>query len=306
MTATLYIVRHGNTFDKGDTVTRVGGRTDLPLSVSGLKQAAALADHFEKHGLSFATASTSPLKRTRVTAETILASQSAAPDLKTRLFLRDLRSHIRQISLFRERFFRLLQVQRPFRLPGFLIFADFLKACVDAREFILVLHPFGLVFFEVSASLAQRFRLRVRFVHCFAVGAKLVAQCDAFCGQFRAHFLPVLCRQRLTAERAGCVCHLFQLPDALFQVFHAGVQLSVFLMEGVFPGFKRSQQAFGVSRVGDFLGQRGNHLPNILPLLVKRAGVGRCLTDTGFLLAEVFGVGEKPLLLHLKLLAVGF
>ena len=90
MTATLYIVRHGNTFDKGDTVTRVGGRTDLPLSVSGLKQAAALADHFEKQGVSFATASTSPLKRTRVTAETILASQSAAPDLKTRLFLREI------------------------------------------------------------------------------------------------------------------------------------------------------------------------------------------------------------------------
>ncbi|HAO37083.1 MAG TPA: histidine phosphatase family protein, partial [Hyphomonas sp.] len=37
--ARLIIVRHGNTFDKGDTVTRVGGRTDLPLSASGLAQA---------------------------------------------------------------------------------------------------------------------------------------------------------------------------------------------------------------------------------------------------------------------------
>ncbi|HAY06935.1 MAG TPA: histidine phosphatase family protein, partial [Hyphomonas sp.] len=26
--ARLFVVRHGNTFDKGDTVTRVGGRTD--------------------------------------------------------------------------------------------------------------------------------------------------------------------------------------------------------------------------------------------------------------------------------------
>jgi broad specificity phosphatase PhoE len=90
MTPTLYIVRHGNTFETGDVVTRVGGRTDLPLSVSGLKQAAGLADHFLRQGVSFATASTSPLKRTRVTAETILASQAAPPDLRTRLFLREI------------------------------------------------------------------------------------------------------------------------------------------------------------------------------------------------------------------------
>lgn len=90
MTATLYIVRHGNTFDKGDVVTRVGGRTDLPLSVSGLAQAAALARHFEGLGTTFATASTSPLKRTRVTAETILAAQTAPPELNVRVFLREI------------------------------------------------------------------------------------------------------------------------------------------------------------------------------------------------------------------------
>ena len=38
----IYIVRHGNTFDKGDVVTRVGARTDLPLSRSGFAQAEAL------------------------------------------------------------------------------------------------------------------------------------------------------------------------------------------------------------------------------------------------------------------------
>ncbi|MEL6754250.1 MAG: histidine phosphatase family protein, partial [Pseudomonadota bacterium] len=43
---TLYIVRHGNTFDTGDTVLRVGGRTDLPLSTSGEMQATALGIHF--------------------------------------------------------------------------------------------------------------------------------------------------------------------------------------------------------------------------------------------------------------------
>jgi len=52
MTRQLFIVRHGNTFDPGDTVTRVGARTDLPLSSSGRAQADALARHFA--GMSFA------------------------------------------------------------------------------------------------------------------------------------------------------------------------------------------------------------------------------------------------------------
>ncbi|MFZ4686424.1 MAG: histidine phosphatase family protein [Hyphomonadaceae bacterium] len=39
MQTRIFIVRHGNTFDKGDVVTRVGGRTDLPLSTSGSAQA---------------------------------------------------------------------------------------------------------------------------------------------------------------------------------------------------------------------------------------------------------------------------
>ena len=88
MTARLYIVRHGNTFDRGDVVTRVGGRTDLPLSVSGRAQADALARHFA--GISFATARSGPLKRTRETARAILAAQSAALELTTDLFLREI------------------------------------------------------------------------------------------------------------------------------------------------------------------------------------------------------------------------
>jgi broad specificity phosphatase PhoE len=90
MTSRLVIVRHGNTFDKGDIVTRVGGRTDLPLSTSGRTQAEALARHFAGQGVAFTTARTGPLKRTRETAEAILAAQLAAPDLKTDLFLREI------------------------------------------------------------------------------------------------------------------------------------------------------------------------------------------------------------------------
>jgi broad specificity phosphatase PhoE len=90
MSVRIYIVRHGNTFEKGDTVTRVGGRTDLPLSASGRVQAEALARHFAGQEIAFASARTGPLKRTRETAETILAVQAAPPDLLTELFLREI------------------------------------------------------------------------------------------------------------------------------------------------------------------------------------------------------------------------
>jgi broad specificity phosphatase PhoE len=90
MNATLYIVRHGNTFDKGDVVTRVGGRTDLPLSVSGRRQTEALAEHFAQAGAGFASIRSSPLKRTRATAEAIRGHQPDAPEIVTDLFLREI------------------------------------------------------------------------------------------------------------------------------------------------------------------------------------------------------------------------
>lgn len=88
MTSRIFIVRHGNTFDAGDVVTRVGGRTDVTLSVSGRGQAAALARHFAT--TPFATARSGPLKRTRETAQAILGAQAGAPELMTELFLREI------------------------------------------------------------------------------------------------------------------------------------------------------------------------------------------------------------------------
>lgn len=90
MSSRLYIVRHGNTFEKGDVVTRVGGRTDLPLSKSGEAQAEALAKHFVAEGVAFATAVAGPLKRTRRTAGVILGAQAAPPELSFELFLREI------------------------------------------------------------------------------------------------------------------------------------------------------------------------------------------------------------------------
>ena len=86
----VYIVRHGNTFDTGDTVTRVGARTDLPLSTSGVFQAEQLCAHFrDAVPNGFARAFCSPLRRTRETVEAILAPWPAAPDLEVLEFLRE-------------------------------------------------------------------------------------------------------------------------------------------------------------------------------------------------------------------------
>ena len=86
--ARLFVVRHGNTFDAGDVVTRVGGRTDLPLSSSGRKQAGALAAHFAE--TRFTAALASPLERTRATARAILGTRTDAPALLIRSFLREI------------------------------------------------------------------------------------------------------------------------------------------------------------------------------------------------------------------------
>ena len=88
MSVRLIIVRHGNTFEKDEVVTRVGGRTDLPLSPSGVRQAEALGRHFAS--TPFASARSGPLKRTRATAAAILDAQADTPELITELFLREI------------------------------------------------------------------------------------------------------------------------------------------------------------------------------------------------------------------------
>jgi len=87
----IYIVRHGNTFDPGETVTRVGARTDLSLSKSGERQADQLGGYFGRalsHG--FERAYCSPLKRTRQTAQAILGPWPSAPRLEVLEFLREI------------------------------------------------------------------------------------------------------------------------------------------------------------------------------------------------------------------------
>lgn len=70
----IVICRHGNTFDKGEVVTRVGARTDMPLSTSGRAQVKALADKLS--GFNFKRAYASPLMRTQQTAMAIISPQT--------------------------------------------------------------------------------------------------------------------------------------------------------------------------------------------------------------------------------------
>ncbi len=74
MPLTLLCIRHGNTFDPGDTILRVGKRTDLALSSSGRAQAEKLGHYFAEQNLRPDLVFTSTLKRTEETARIALAA----------------------------------------------------------------------------------------------------------------------------------------------------------------------------------------------------------------------------------------
>jgi broad specificity phosphatase PhoE len=65
----LLLVRHGNTFEDGAPVVRVGSRSDLPLTAQGLAQAAAFAAACRGAGLALGPFLAGPLARTRTFVE---------------------------------------------------------------------------------------------------------------------------------------------------------------------------------------------------------------------------------------------
>lgn len=71
------IVRHGNTFATNQRPSRIGARTDLPLTKAGKEQARNLGAYFAARGWQFAQVLTSPLLRTKQTAQAILLAQSS-------------------------------------------------------------------------------------------------------------------------------------------------------------------------------------------------------------------------------------
>lgn len=84
------IVRHGNTFEAGETPRRIGAPTDLPLTATGRDQARALGRHFAKQGWNFSRALVSPLLRTRETAQLILGHQTNPPEQQSCDWLREI------------------------------------------------------------------------------------------------------------------------------------------------------------------------------------------------------------------------
>lgn len=69
MATKLLVIRHGNTFDKGEVCLRVGARTDLQLSKSGREQAIILGKYLKQEKIIPEVVFSSKLKRTYQTAE---------------------------------------------------------------------------------------------------------------------------------------------------------------------------------------------------------------------------------------------
>ncbi|WP_174290852.1 histidine phosphatase family protein [Sphingomonas bacterium] len=78
----FYLVRHGNTFPPGVPAVRIGSASDLPLTEEGERQATALGEWFTNLGIAFDRVLAGSLKRTRRTAELIVASLQPSPPVQ--------------------------------------------------------------------------------------------------------------------------------------------------------------------------------------------------------------------------------
>lgn len=72
MTTRIIIARHGNTFNKGDIITRVGARTDLPLVES--ERGTLIGEYLKANHLFPDHIFAAPLKRTMETARLAVAA----------------------------------------------------------------------------------------------------------------------------------------------------------------------------------------------------------------------------------------
>ena len=73
----LILLRHGNTFEKGQTPTYVGGKTDMPLTSEGKGQAKAIARAVLDNFMPLSGIIAGPLSRTRQMAEMIAAETNS-------------------------------------------------------------------------------------------------------------------------------------------------------------------------------------------------------------------------------------
>lgn len=70
----LLVIRHGNTFEEGETPRRIGARTDLQLTQEGRRQLARLRQFFEQEGIVPERVYSSPLQRTLQSAALLTTS----------------------------------------------------------------------------------------------------------------------------------------------------------------------------------------------------------------------------------------
>lgn len=87
---TLIVVRHGNTFNSGDVILRVGGKTDLPLTEKGIAQGEAVGKELLAQGFDVDMIFSAPLLRTMRSAQGIAASFPGVPEVQKQDFLTEL------------------------------------------------------------------------------------------------------------------------------------------------------------------------------------------------------------------------
>jgi probable phosphoglycerate mutase len=68
----LFLVRHGNTFEAGETPVYVGAATDLALTIEGRAQAQRVGDELKARGVTPTTIVCGPLLRQRQSAEELV------------------------------------------------------------------------------------------------------------------------------------------------------------------------------------------------------------------------------------------
>ncbi len=87
---TLIVARHGNTFEKGDVILRVGARTDLPLTAEGRAQGRRLGTKLAELGWQPTAFYSAPLRRALETSAEIAAAQGVNAEPIVENFLTEL------------------------------------------------------------------------------------------------------------------------------------------------------------------------------------------------------------------------
>jgi len=166
MTATLYLVRHGETDDNAQGVSQ--GRRDVPLNERGRAQAAAVAAWFEGRALDAVVSS--PASRARDVAEAIAAPRGLVGSEDERLHEFD-QGELDGLALaeMRERYAEFLERWRSedpteLRMPGGETFGEVQARVVGACEELAAANPEGAV-----AVVSHNFTLRAALCHAMGV-----------------------------------------------------------------------------------------------------------------------------------------